>query len=176
MIHNSFNKSASFSKKITIIALLRTMAATLQAAGGLIPIAGLFISPLATAPSILSVVLSARYGLLSYLLTLFLLVIVQPSEVLIFAFTTGLLGIGIGFAFRVWERRLSLIMTGAVFLFSGILIVLHVFRFPLLGPSGGSIILLASVLKIFLKIKNSLLKETVYKDLIKLGLTNLNVS
>jgi hypothetical protein len=67
-------------------------------------------------------------------------------------------------------------MTGAVFLFSGILIVLHVFRFPLLGPFGGSIILLASVLKIFLKIKNSPLKETVYKDLIKLGLTNLNVS
>ncbi len=126
-----------------VITMLSTIAAILQSAGGWIPIAGLFISPLATAPSIISVVLSARYGMIGYLLTIFLLVLIQPSEVIIFAFTTGLLGIGIGIACHVWKRRLSLIMTGGVFLLSGILFVLHVFRFPLLGPFGGSMIPLA---------------------------------
>ncbi|MED3691664.1 hypothetical protein P4534_23130 [Peribacillus butanolivorans] len=73
IVHYSFNEKASISRKITVIALLSTMAATLQAAGGLIPAAGLFINPLATSPAILSMVLLVRYGLLGYLLTLFLL-------------------------------------------------------------------------------------------------------
>ncbi|MFE4894745.1 hypothetical protein [Peribacillus butanolivorans] len=73
IVHYSFNEKASISRKITVIALLSTMAATLQAAG-------LFISPLATAPAILSMVLSVRYGLIGYLLTLFLLFLIQPNE------------------------------------------------------------------------------------------------
>ncbi|MEK4536544.1 hypothetical protein NST21_14640 [Peribacillus sp. FSL K6-1552] len=80
IVHYSFNEKASISRKITVIALLSTMEATLQAAGGLIPAAGLFISPLATAPAILSMVLSVRYGLLGYLLTLFLLFLIQPNQ------------------------------------------------------------------------------------------------
>ena len=132
---DSFNKTASITKKLTTIALLTTLSAILQAAGGFIPVAGLFISPFATAPVIISTTLSEKYGVLGYLLTIFLLVLIQPSEVLIFTFTTGLLGIGIGLAYHVWKRRLSLIISGAIALLSGILIVLLVFQFPLLGPS-----------------------------------------
>ncbi|QNU04732.1 hypothetical protein [Peribacillus butanolivorans] len=80
IVHYSFNEKASISRKITVIALLSTMAATLQAAGGLIPAAGLFINPLATAPAILSMVLPVRYGLLGYLLTLFLLFLIQRNQ------------------------------------------------------------------------------------------------
>ncbi|MCM3653769.1 DUF2232 domain-containing protein [Metabacillus litoralis] len=132
---DSFNKTASITKKLTTIALLTTLSAILQSAGGFIPVAGLFISPFATAPVIISTTLSEKYGVLGYLLTIFLLVLIQPSEVLIFTFTTGLLGIGIGLAYHVWKRRLSLIISGAIALLSGILIVLLVFQFPLLGPS-----------------------------------------
>lgn len=132
---DSFNETASMTKKLTTIALLTTLSAILQSAGGFIPVAGLFISPFATAPVIISTALSGKYGLLGYFLTIFLLVLIQPSEVLIFTFTTGLLGIGIGLAYHVWKWRLSLIISGAIALLSGILIVLLVLQFPLLGPS-----------------------------------------
>ena len=131
----SFNQNASLSKRITIFSLLAALAAILQSAGGFIPFVGLMISPFATAPVIISTVLSLRYGLIGYLLTILLLFIIQPSEILIFAFTTGLLGFGIGVAYYCFKKRLSLILTGALFLLSGIVIVLFLFRFPLLGPS-----------------------------------------
>jgi len=135
MISNNFNKTASISKKITSIALLASLAAILQSAGGFVPIVGLFISPFATAPVIISTILSARYGWIGYLLTTLLLILIQPSEVIIFVFTTGLIGIGIGYAFHLWKRRLSLIIAGSLFLLSGIIMVLFIFQFPLLGPS-----------------------------------------
>ena len=109
---DSFNETSSVTKKLTTIARLTTLSAILQSAGGFIPVAGLFISPFATAPVIISTALSGKYGFLGYLLTIFLLVLIQPSEVLIFTFTTGLLGISIGLAFHVWKRRLCLIISG----------------------------------------------------------------
>ena len=135
IMSDTFNKTASISKRMTVTALLAALAVILQSAGGFIPVAGLFISPLATAPVILHTVLSARYGFLGYLLALFLLFLIQPSEVIIFAFTTGLLGIGIGFACHVWKKRLSIIMSGTIALLGGILILLFAFQFPVLGPS-----------------------------------------
>jgi membrane-associated HD superfamily phosphohydrolase len=134
-ISDTFNKTTSISKRMTVTALLAALAVILQSAGGFIPVIGLFISPFATAPMILSTVLSARFGFLGYILTAFLLFIIQPSEVLIFTCTTGLLGIGIGFAYHICQKRLTLIMTGAIVLLSGILIVLFIFQFPILGPA-----------------------------------------
>jgi hypothetical protein len=132
---DTFNKTTSISKRMTVTALLAALAVILQSAGGFLPVVGLFISPFATAPVILSTVLSARSGLLGYILTLFLLFLIQPSEVIIFAFTTGLLGIGVGFAYHIWKSRLSLIMAGTIVLLSRILIALFIFQFPILGPS-----------------------------------------
>ena len=134
-ISDTFHRTASRPKKITTTALLCTLSAILQSAGGFIPVVGLFISPFTTAPMILSTILSARYGFLGYLLTIFLLFLIQPSEVIIFAFTTGLLGIGISFAFHLWKRRLSIIIASTIALLSGILLLLFVFQFPVLGPS-----------------------------------------
>ncbi|MFJ8266508.1 hypothetical protein [Peribacillus asahii] len=134
-ISDTFHRTASRSKKITTAALLCTLSAILQSAGGLIPVVGLFISPFATAPVILSTILSARYGFLGYLLTIFLLFLIQPSEVIIFAFTTGFLSIGISFAFHLWKKHLSITIASAIFLLSGILLLLFVFQFPVLGPS-----------------------------------------
>jgi hypothetical protein len=130
-----FNECTSHSKKLAITALLSALAAILQASGGLIPIAGLFISPFATAPIIICTLLMARYGIFCYLLTVFLLFMIQPSEVIVFPFTTGLLGIGIGFAFRLLNRRLTIILFGALALLIGILFLLIVLHFPVLGPA-----------------------------------------
>ena len=138
-ISTSYHQKASLSKRITIAAILGALAAILQSAGGFIPIVGLLISPFATLPIILSTILSARYGFLSYLLTVLLLLLIQPSELIIFPLTTGLLGLAIGYAFHFCKRRINLIITGSLSLLCGILIVLSLFRFPLLGPSLSSI-------------------------------------
>lgn len=60
---------------------------------------GFLISFLATLPIFLATCFSIRQGILSYTLTIFLLFIIQPSELIIFPFTTGLLGIAMGVAF-----------------------------------------------------------------------------
>lgn len=147
---DSFYKTSSISKRMTVTALLSVLSVILQSAGGFIPVVGLFISPFATAPVILSTSLSPRYGFLGYILTLFLLFLIQPSELIIFAFTTGILGIGIGFGYHLWKRRISLILAGMVGLLSGTLIVLFILQFPILGPSVGSMNNIAFLLSLAL--------------------------
>ncbi|MCR2821217.1 hypothetical protein [Lederbergia panacisoli] len=123
-----------FTWRLVLVSLLSCLATVFQAAGGFVPIIGLFISPLATAPIIICSILSIRLGILSYLSTILLLFILQPSELIVFPFTTGLLGLGIGIALLHFNNRLSILISGCAVLFTGILSVLYIFKFPLLGP------------------------------------------
>lgn len=111
------------------------MAAILQAAGGFLPGIGYLLSPLATAPILLCSMFSIPLGILSYFLTIILLFILQPSELIVFPLTTGLLGLSIGASFYFFSKRLSIITTGTILLMSGIIILLYIFHFPVLGPS-----------------------------------------
>ncbi|WP_249276127.1 hypothetical protein, partial [Priestia aryabhattai] len=95
---------------------------------------GMFISPLSTAPILFCFVLSLPLGFITYILTNLLLLIIQPSELIIFPFTTGILGIGIGAAFYFFKKRLYIIISGATSLTVGIITLLCVFKFPVLGP------------------------------------------
>jgi hypothetical protein len=121
-------------KRLVTGAFLACMAAVLQAAGGFFPGIGLIISPFATLPILIGTMFSLRMGVLSYFLTILLLFILIPSELFIFPFTTGLLGIGIGAGFSFFNKKLSIIMMGASFLTLGILSLLYLFHFPVLGP------------------------------------------
>ncbi|WP_053366414.1 hypothetical protein [Bacillus sp. FJAT-27245] len=126
--------SYSTSRKLVLGALFAGIAAVLQSAGGFFPGAGYAVSPFATGPILLCFIVSLWTGTLSYFLTCLLLVILQPSELFIFPFTTGLLGMGLGIAFSLGKRRLGIIFSGAVSLAAGILILLYALRFPVLGP------------------------------------------
>jgi len=106
-----------------------------QSAGGFMPGLGFLISPLATFPIFLATYLSIRQGILSYTLTIFLLFIIQPSELIIFPFTTGLLGITIGVAILQLKRRIVVVSFVVVCLFTGIMVLLYVFCFPVLVPT-----------------------------------------
>ncbi|MBV7505423.1 hypothetical protein KW850_09170 [Bacillus sp. sid0103] len=128
-------KHQTKTKRLVLAALFASIAAVLQAAGGFIPVLGYFISPFATAPILLCSMLSLPLGAMAYFLTNLLLVILQPSELFVFPFTTGLLGLGTGFAFYFFKKRLTIIAVGAAFLTLGILILLSVFNFPVLGPA-----------------------------------------
>ncbi|MCQ6280620.1 hypothetical protein [Bacillus sp. EB600] len=125
----------SKTKRLVLGALFASIAAVFQAAGGILPGVGYFISPLATAPILFCTMLSLPLGVMSYLLTNLLLLFLQPSELIVFPLTTGLLGIGTGGAFYFFKKRLSIIAAGAVLLTIGVILLLSIFQFPVLGPA-----------------------------------------
>lgn len=132
-IHVAFRKLSN-TNRLILVSIFSGLAAVFQAAGGFMPGIGYFISPLATAPIIFCSILSVRLGFLSYFSTILLLFISHPSELVVFPFTTGLLGLGVGFAFLFCKMRLTVILAGSAALSIGIVAVLYGLKFPLLGP------------------------------------------
>jgi hypothetical protein len=129
-----FNKHKK-TMKLILVSILACIAAILQAAGGFLPGIGYILSPLATAPILLCSMFSIPFGVMSYFLTIMLLFILQPTELIVFPFTTGLLGLGIGASFYFFRKRLSIIATGAILLMLGIMSLIFIFHFPVLGPA-----------------------------------------
>ncbi|MFS0645229.1 hypothetical protein [Siminovitchia sp. 179-K 8D1 HS] len=132
-LHQYF-KSLSYSKKLVLTALLSALAATLQSTGNLLPGVGYFISPFATAPILICTLVSIPLGLQSYILTVLLLIFIQPGEFFVFTFTTGLVGLGIGIAIPILKRRIGIIIFTSFLLWCGICFLLYIVRFPVLGP------------------------------------------
>jgi hypothetical protein len=120
--------------KLVVSAFMSLTAAILQGAGGMVPGIGMLISPLSTAPIIISVLLFPSYGILSYFLTIFLLLLIQPSELIIFPFTTGAMGIGIGFGLTLFNKVWKVLSFSSLFLSIGICLLLYLLQFPVLGP------------------------------------------
>lgn len=129
------NGTFSSSKRLVLTSLLSALAVLLQSAGNTLPLIGYIISPFASAPIIICTIISIPLGIQAYLLTFFLLIFIQPSEAFIFPFTTGILGIGIGVAFLMKKRRISVIVLTSILLFCGICLLLYLIRFPILGPT-----------------------------------------
>lgn len=121
--------------RLVVTALLSTFAALFQSAGDLMPGIGYLISFLTTLPIFLATCFSIRQGILSYILTNFLLFIIQLSELIIFPLTTGLLGIAMGVAFLKLKRRIVVVSFSSICLVMGIMLILYVFHFPVLGPT-----------------------------------------
>ena len=131
---DNYNKTM----KLVLVSIFACMAAILQSAGGFLPGIGYLISPLATAPILLCTVFSIPFGVMAYVVTIMLLVVIQPTELIIFPFTTGLLALGIGAALHFLKVRLNIIIAGAIALTLGIVAVLYIFQFPILGPVASS--------------------------------------
>lgn len=127
--------STNQTKTLVTIAFLSALTAVFQSAGGFLPGAGYLISPLSTAPIVLAAVISLRSGLTAYVLANLLLLLIQPSELIVFPFTTGLLGLALGFSIARSKNRIQVVLLSALALWAGIALVLYAFRFPLLGPS-----------------------------------------
>lgn len=122
-------------KRLVFGSFLAIMATVLQGAGEFLPGIGYLISPFATFPLLLGTMFSLQMGVMAYLLTIGLLFLLIPSELIIFPFTTGLFGLSIGAAFSFFKKRISIISAGAFSLTAGIMGLLYLFRFPVLGPA-----------------------------------------
>ena len=133
LISTNIGASGTKIKKIVIASMLSALAAVMQSAGALGG-PGFIISSLVTMPVALAAILSITTGAAAYSVTLLLLVILQPSEVVIFPFTTGLLGIGIGLALKLFKTRAAVTALSALSLAFGISFLLYVLRFSVLGP------------------------------------------
>ena len=132
-ISTNIGSSGTKIKRIVIASMLSALAAVMQSAGALGG-PGFIISSLVTMPIALAAILSLPTGAAAYSVTLLLLVILQPSEVVIFPFTTGLLGLGIGLALKLFKTRAAVTAHSALFLTFGISFLLYILRFPVLGP------------------------------------------
>ncbi|MCM3694696.1 hypothetical protein [Neobacillus niacini] len=124
----------SLTYKLVASALMSLIAAILQSAGGIIPGVGMLMSPFSSAPIIISVLISPSYGILSYILTIFLLLLIQPSELIVFPFTTGAMAIGIGLGLILFNKVWKVITFSSLFLCIGICLLLYLLQFPVLGP------------------------------------------
>lgn len=144
-----FNQKSKI-RRLILAALLASIAAVFQAAGGFLPGIGYFISPFATAPILHCSMLSLPLGAMAYFLTNLLLLILQPSELIVFPFTTGLIGLGIGAAFYLFKKRITIVITGASLLTIGIMTLLYALQFPVLGPSTSATFSLSTAGGIFL--------------------------
>ncbi|MGO4790424.1 hypothetical protein AB4124_23710 [Paenibacillus sp. 2KB_20] len=144
-INTRFGAAQFATRKMITVAFLAALSAIFQSMGGLLPGIGYLISPLATAPIVLSTILSVGSGLTAYLLTMLLLFFIQPSELIVFPFTTGLLGLGVGGSLIYLKIRLPVVITGSLSLWAGILLLLYVFRFPVLGPAVSSTFSLSTI-------------------------------
>jgi hypothetical protein len=124
----------SNTTKLVAGSLLGAMAAILQSAGIFTGV-GYIFSMLTTLPIVISTVFSVRIGFMTYGVTVFLLALFQPSELIVFPFTTGLLGIGLGIGLRFFKKSIPVTFFAGFCLSFGIFLLLYAFRFPVLGPS-----------------------------------------
>ncbi|MDK8642738.1 hypothetical protein [Niallia taxi] len=135
LAQKTFTTKHTKTKKLILGSIFACFAAIFQSAGGFFPGIGYLLSPLATAPILLYVMLSIPFGAMVFFQAIILLFVLQPTELIVFPFTTGLLGLGIGLSFYLFKSRLSIIAAGAFSLTLGISILLYILRFPILGPA-----------------------------------------
>lgn len=126
------------TKKLILTAILSSFAAIFQSAGGYAPGIGFFVSAMTTLPIFLATVVSVKHGFLAYFVTILLLLFIQPSELIIFSFTTGILGLVLGFSFYKSKTRFLVVFLAGATLCMGIIAILFIFRFPVLGPGVGT--------------------------------------
>lgn len=124
--------------KLILTAVLSSFATIFQSAGGYMPGIGFFVSAMTTLPIFLATIVSVRHGFLSYFATILLLLFIQPSELIIFPFTTGILGLVLGVSFYKSKTRFFVVFLAGATLFMGIIAILFIFRFPVLGSGVGT--------------------------------------
>jgi len=120
--------------RLVVGGLLGSAAVIFQSAGVFTGI-GFILSMMSTGPLVLASLVSLKIGVMTYFVSAFLLVMLQPSELLVFLFTTGLLGLSLGIGLKYLKKSVLTVAFAALNLTLGISLLLYVIKFPILGPS-----------------------------------------
>lgn len=91
----------------------------------------LLITLIATAPIIIAMLIGPPYGLMSYALTVLLLLWGNPSQLIVFSLGTGLLAVGIGLSIFLFNKRWTIISLSSFILTVGLSILLYALNYPL---------------------------------------------
>ncbi|GAB6137949.1 hypothetical protein [Halanaerobaculum tunisiense] len=119
--------------KLSRLAILATLAACLQISAGFFPGIGHLLSIFCTVP----IILAGLSGVLTVNITFFtatlIIFFIQPPEAPIFLFTTGLLGLIIGYGLNSNWNKLKLIVYSSIGLGIGIHILSLGLNIPIMG-------------------------------------------
>ncbi len=132
-IKRIFN-AQSQAKKFVLSAIFAAFAAIMHFAGSFLPGIGYLVISFSTLPILFATIISYKHGLLSYLITIVLLAFFGLSELFIFPFTTGLLGLTIGWGLTVLKHHGRIIVLSGITLFIGICVLIYIIGIPILGP------------------------------------------
>jgi len=119
------------ARAISTGGIFTALACILQSSPVWLPGAGLFLSPFATLPAALAAIMSIPLGVVVYLASAFLLMVISPQEAAIFLLATGLLGLFLGIGHR--KEMLHRILISGTALFIGLLFLTHLALIPVFG-------------------------------------------
>ncbi|KAA0549806.1 hypothetical protein FZW96_00180 [Bacillus sp. BGMRC 2118] len=125
---------SNWSTTFIIYGSVLGVVSTLLTSAGMLGGVGFLLSASSTLPILLATSLSVQSGIISYGVATILFAFIQPSEMFAFPLTTGLLGIVIGLGFRFFQRVRYVTYVSGVCLTIGILFLIQVLQFPVLGP------------------------------------------
>ncbi len=117
---------------VSVGGMLTTLAVIFQSAPVFLPIVGLAFSPISTMPIALAAYLNISLGIVVYLSTAFILTIIYIQEAIIFVFTTGLLGLGIG-TLLYRKGTIASIIFSSILLSLGMLLLTYFVGIALFG-------------------------------------------
>lgn len=114
--------------------MMAALAAALQLGPIYLPIVGVLLAMVSSLPMAIQALRDPRWAPLSAGVAAVVMFTIAPQEATIFAFTSGPLGLAVGYAIRLGLRRWQAIpMVGAVLL-AGILLLAYLIGLPPLGP------------------------------------------
>lgn len=116
-------KQQNLVRFISIGGILTTIAVIFQSAPIFLPAIGLMLSPLSTLPIALAAYFNISLGITVLFSSVLILVFISIQEALIFLFTTGLLGIVVGFLYK--KRLIVSVLYTTIALFIGMILLTY---------------------------------------------------
>lgn len=116
-------------KLIVTCSLLTSLAVIFQSAPVFLPSIGLVISPISTLPIAIAALLNVYLGFLVFIATIFILLFIDLQEAIIFAVTTGLLGLIVG-SILYQKGMIFSILFSSLGLFIGIITLIYIVDIP----------------------------------------------
>ena len=134
----------NIARFISIGGILTTLAVLFQSAPVFLPTVGMALSPFSTLPIAIAAYFSSSLGILVLLSSAFILLFISIEETLILLFTTGLLGLIVGFFYK--RKLVTSILCSAIALAIGMATLTFIIGISAFGDFTSSLSLAVTLL------------------------------